>query len=348
MRKILGTTGLLAFAVSATVAPAYAGNFNNVDGDWSDDTNWSSPAAEPTAADIANLSLGGTARIINGNNEVANELRISRGGLTSTLLVEDGTLTHQSANLSWGADAIVTITNGTIDTATGVNAGVTAAGTARLTVDGPNSEWRTGSFFWVGNNGPAELQILNGGVVNSHTTAGTPNFEIARSDAGGGSSVLVDGLGSELRTNLGGLLVGGNTPNAAATLTIQNQGLVFVGQGGLTINFDGGVSDSFVNLRDNGTRLALFTDDMDLSADIDTFLQAVNAGAGPGGANGRIQYWNGSIFDDITNGVQNVDYTLEYFDSGEFADATVLTIVPEPASAALLALGGAVAFLRRR
>lgn len=340
MRKMM-TSALAATAALALATSAQAANWTNPGtGDWSDAANWDT-VLPPSGAEFVNISNGGTAQVT--GNESAGEIRMSIGTTSSGGLEVNGggTLTHGSANFGWQGATTVTVNSGTISSAN-VNMSVTGTGTVAAVVTGPSSSWTSNAAIWVGNAGVSSLQILNGATVNSSTgftVAGGQNMEIARSAAASGSTVLVDGAGSELIAS-SSLLVGAS---GAGELTIQNQGLVHVLRGTVTINFDEAGDDSFLNMRDVGSRLALRNNE-DKSGSLAEFLELVN----PGSGDGIIRYWNGVAFDDIANATLGVDYTLTYETTGDLAGSNILTIIPEPASLGLLAMGGLLMLARRR
>ena len=87
--------------------------------------------------------------------------------------------------------------------------GYTATGTGVATVDGAGSTWTNTGPLYIGYYGTGTLNITNGGAVNS----GGGSF------SGSGSTVTVDGTGSQWNNNIGFLNVNG-------TLNISNGGAV--------------------------------------------------------------------------------------------------------------------------
>ena len=80
--------------------------------------------------------------------------------------------------------------------------------------------------------------------------------------------------------------------------------------------------------------LALLGDADDSLADFLNLISGTDA----------IRYWDDSIsgWADITGATYGVDYTLTHLTTGDLTDYTMLTVtaVPEPATLALLGLGG--------
>lgn len=207
-----------------------------------------------------------------------------------------------------------------------VGSGSTATGV--VTVSGVGATWTSTEPF-IGFDGKGTLNISSGGAVSNAI-----GHIGARTDSTG--AVTVSGNGTTW-ANSSKLYVG---DNGVGTLYIEDDGLVGVA-GGLTIDSNGG-DDSFIKMATGGM-LALYGEaDNSLSA----FLLLV-------GGTDAIRYWDDSIWAwaDITGAIEGVDYTLNYVTGtgGELDGYTVLTVntVPEPASMAVLALGG-LAVLRRR
>ncbi len=327
MRKNPRLLRMVLPALALLGTPAFSSNvWTGTTGDWFDGANWDT-GVPPTAANQVLISNDGTAQISSGN-AVSSTLRVATSaGFSGGLEMTGGSLDlgGTPANIGERGAGTVSLSGGaTIVGSTSVNVGALVGATGEVTVSGAGTSWTSDNFWWVGSQAPGSLEILDGATVfsTSVTVPSVRNFQVANEAGASGSTVLVDGPGSMLNTTMGGLAVG---LFGAGELTIQNEGLVLVGNGALNINFDGGTIDSFVNLKDSGSRLALRTGN-DQSADLDTFLASVNAAEG-GNSNGLIRYWNGSAFDDIANATLGVDYTLEYFEAGELAGANVLTLI---------------------
>ena len=97
------------------------------------------------------------------------------------------------------------------------------------------------------------------------------------------------------------------------------------------------IGDSYVNMNTNGM-LAIWGDADDSITDFLNLVSGADA----------IRYWDGLAWAHITNAVAGQDYSLAYYDTGDLAGHTVLTVVPEPATMSLLALGGLTVLGRKR
>jgi T5SS/PEP-CTERM-associated repeat protein len=171
------------------------------------------------------------------------------------------------------------------------------------------------------------LEIRLGGEV-SNVLSGAIGYY-----AGGSGKATVRDAGSTW-TNSSILLVGSNGPGK---LQIFDGGLVSVGNT-LYIDYNGD-GDSSLPMA-NGGMLALKGGSA--GDDLADFLSMIDG-------TGSIRYFNGAVWDDITNATAGVDYTVAYQSGGDLDGYTVLTVTaaPEPATMALLAIGG-LAMLRRR
>ena len=209
-----------------------------------------------------------------------------------------------------------------------------------VTVTGAGSTWSNALSFVVGDQGSGNaLVIENGGSVsNASSWIGSGNSVFAAN--GNNNVVTVSGTGSNW-TNSGNLVVG--KYGSGNTLTIEDGALVKVG-GTLSFSELGSSQQNFLRL--DGGYIALFGEQ---AAYVGTLITA-----------GHIQLWNGSTWVTATGGDLNI---VQYQDSpaGEAAAEaatgysglggyTVVTpqVVPEPGTAALIALGlGALLFRRR-
>jgi T5SS/PEP-CTERM-associated repeat protein len=226
----------------------------------------------------------------------------------------------------FGNGALDIIRGGLVSNTNGY-VGRTGSRRGKVIVRDTGSEWTSSGGLNVGHSGHGELEVRMGGEV-SNTSSGMIGFY-----DGSSGKATVRGAGSTW-TNSSVLRVG---LRGAGRLQIFDDGLVSVARE-LTIDYTGPV-DSRIAMA-NGGMLAL--NDGAAGDDLADFLSMV-AGTG------SIRYFNGAAWDDITNATAGVDYTVAYQSGGDLDGYTVLTVTaaPEPATMALLAIGG-LAMLRRR
>lgn len=229
-----------------------------------------------------------------------------------------------------------------------------------VTVDGPDTEWNLEGSIRVGYGGQGTLLISDGGSVKSRTSSigyersGEGAVEVRGRDSTWSVDVQVglEGMG-ELLILEGGQVAGessrlGYGPFSAGQVSVRGVGSSWslserlevgmygdaslsITQGGLvktdglSIDHDND-GDSFVYMASGGM-LALVGE---ADESIDQYLGLVE------GAD-AIRYWNDNLSDwaSIVDATPGVDYTLEYFDDGELAGYTLLTVgvIPEPSTA---------------
>ena len=201
----------------------------------------------------------------------------------------------------------MSISDGRVIESTRGYIGYKSGATGVVTVNGAGSTWTTGSNLYVGLNGNGVLNITGGGVVSSD------RGYIGRY-SGSTGEVTVDGVGSTW-TNNWNLVVG---DGGSGVLNITGSGLVSVA-GTLTIDDDED-GDDFINMATGGM-LSLF-DYEDASGSLLDFLGLVSG-------TDAIRYWDYPLgdWDDITNATLGEDYTLTYYDSGDLAGYTMLTVL---------------------
>jgi len=227
--------------------------------------------------------------------------RISVEGGGSTL-VSSGTKIRIGNN---GSGAL-NISNGGSVAVAQLYAGYSSGATGSITVDGSGSTLvSSASPFVLGHNdsSTASLAIGNGGTVDS---AGAVFIGNASASA---ATAEVSGIGSTWRCP-GSLRVG---RYGVGTLIITEGGLVIVGE--LTIdenlNADGVVrmnSDGMLAVADGGTTATTLAGFLALVSGTD-----------------NIEYWNGAVWENITNATPGIDYVLgAYSDAG--TDYTKLTV----------------------
>jgi T5SS/PEP-CTERM-associated repeat protein len=215
-----------------------------------------------------------------------------------------------------------------------VSGGNVTWGNATITVTGSGAKLLMNTVTISANAGHtnAAVNVTGGGLIS------TANYQLG---AYGTSITTVSGAGSTL-TATTRLQIGRNGTGSSAILSLVDGGLAKTtklqfaednGSGGYVQMGIGGilaVSGDKTGL----TQAALFANNG---------LFSLNGGT----RFGEIQYDAGAGFVNMTGATEGTDYTLTYSDSGANAGYTVLTMIPEPSSMSLLALGG-LALLRRR
>ena len=187
--------------------------------------------------------------------------------------------------------------------------GYKSGSTGEVTVDGTGSKWTNSSDLYVGggpfgDSGSGVLNITGGGAVSNL-------YGYIGHESGATGEVTVDGAGSTW-TNTYNLYVG---RYGSGVLNITGGGLVSVGRN-LTIDDDG--EGGFINMATGGM-LAL---DGNGGGSLASFLGLING-------TDAIRYWDYPLgdWDDIANAMLDEDYTLTYFDSGDLAGYTMLTVL---------------------
>jgi len=229
----------------------------------------------------------------------------------------------------WGKGTLNITAGGTVSSFDG-RIGAQYGSTGEVIVDGVGSVWTNNNILYVGSsNSSGMLNITNGGSVsNSAGYIGGLVTEI--------TTVTVDGFGSKW-SNRYDLNIGSyGTDMGNSLLEITNGGLVSVA-GSLTIweNMNG-FEDGSIHMATGGM-LAL---NGQADSSLAEFLGLISG-------NDAIYYWDNSILNwiDIADATYGQDYTLTYITEGDLDGYTILT-VPEPATLALLSLGGLL--LRKR
>ncbi|MCL2761057.1 MAG: hypothetical protein FWD70_05365, partial [Desulfuromonadales bacterium] len=203
----LGIYMLLASPVSAATVTWSGGSSST---DWFDAGNWiRTPNSAPVTGDTvyigtntAGAATDGSVTIDSGGVAQSGPLYLGyAAGTTGDLTVQSG-----------GSLAASSITLGTLGTGSLNILGGTVSASDTLTVGN-----RSGS-----NGGAGSLQITNGGILNSTSSA----YNYVCYQCSSPSTVLIDGTGSAWNS-YGGLIIGeSNTSATSATVTVQNGGLL--------------------------------------------------------------------------------------------------------------------------
>ncbi len=171
---------------------------------------------------------GGTFIVPAGANVILSGIHIGQAaGSTGLVEVNGGSISTTNPQsqyyIGFNGSGTFTVSNG--GTVTGLSqsyVGYNSGSSGVLTVDGHGSQYTNTGFFVLGNGGPAQLNVTNGGAVSS--PGGTLQI--------GGSSTataLVSGTNSSL--SAGTFLGVGVSPGSVGTLTITDGGMATSGSG---------------------------------------------------------------------------------------------------------------------
>ncbi|MAT67978.1 MAG: hypothetical protein CMJ58_00465 [Planctomycetaceae bacterium] len=224
-----------------------------------------------------------------------------------------GTVTVDGAASTWTSSGTlfigslgtgtVAITGGADVNSAAVSIGGGSGSTGDVTVDGAGSTWSSGNLV-VGDQGRGTLAVIGGGVV------GNDDGYIGNLNRSAGA-VTVDGPHSTW-TNHGSLWVG---REGSGTLVITDYGFVSVG-GMLAIDANGD-ADSFINMSTGGV-LAIAGDADDSLVQFLDHIEGSDA----------VRYWDDDLAEWalLNSGTNGRDYTIRYFDEGDLAGFTLLTV----------------------
>jgi T5SS/PEP-CTERM-associated repeat protein len=250
------------------------------------------------------------------------------GGSTGTVTVDGAKSKWQNTGyLSVGdsGSGTLTIRNGGAVSNTVGQLGFGTAGTGVAKVEGPGSTWTNSNDLHVGYQGAGTLEITDGGKV---VTGRKSYIAVFNSST---SAVKVDG--GSTWTTADDLYVG---YYGAGTLEITNGGFVSIADR-LTIDYNLN-GDSWINMSTGGM-LALKGNAAGSWGNFRGLVYGTDA----------INYWNGTAWDSLSNATLGTDYTLAYWDQGDWAGYTVLTVgtytIPAPSSLLLASAG--LALVRR-
>ncbi|MCF7674401.1 MAG: hypothetical protein K9M97_03600 [Akkermansiaceae bacterium] len=287
------------------VAPGASGTVK-VDGTGSVWTSTSTVHIGSAGDGIVHLKNGG-AMVTTGQSFMG----YNSGSKGDMMIDGSGSLWTSSGNIYVGryANATVSLTNGgsISQPLGGFYAGYFAGTDGSISIDGTNSSWTLNNTLNLALSGSGSLDLTNGGHVSNL------NAELGY-NAGAVADVLVTGANTTWESS-GNLRVG---RLGSAVVEISDGALVKVGG---SLEIDGDLNgDSFINMSTGG-RLALLGE-----AD-----ESIAAFLGLSTGSDAIRYWE-SDWTDISFATVGVDYSLAYFDAGELAGFTVLTVaeIPEP------------------
>ena len=197
------------------------------------------PSAWHLSGNMVAGSLGtGSLTISNGASVTADRafLGADENGQGAFIVTDPGSLLTVANDLNVGYNlgtGTLQIENGaTVHSGRGFIGGVLATASGTVTVTAPNSVWNSDQQIDVGWLGNGELDILNGGVVNSHAADSSTDTGAVLGVQGNAVGIAkVDGAGSQWNVD-GAMVVGlgfidqSLTSGGTGSLTISNSGLV--------------------------------------------------------------------------------------------------------------------------
>lgn len=229
------------------------------------------------------------------------------GGVGSAVLRDAGTkwTATRSLTVGYGGTGSLFLTDGAVmESLYASTVGVSVGANGEAVVSGSGSKWVTqDNYLKIASEGIGSLKVTNGGLVEVNAAS-----YIAYSTGSVGSATVTD-PGSQWVVN-GDLVVG---RLGIGRLKITNAGLLSV-SGQLSVNPN--YTDSYIQMSNEG-QLALVGDG---SASINDFLALTEPNLTD------VYYWNGTDWDTVDNGVENVDYTLAT-GTGDLEGYTVLTVL---------------------
>jgi T5SS/PEP-CTERM-associated repeat protein len=266
-------------------------------------------ATDESALECAYLDMG--------NGAYTAELTLDNSNLTATRMYL-GQASGPTVNVDILNGSAVTLGSGTMTVAPDSNS------TATVNVDASTI---TGGCV-VGSAGNGTLNITNGAAVSSgYTVLG---------DKGPGT-VTIDGAGSKLISTGSSLTISKRPTNVLynTVIEITNGGLM---QANSIIQTGGtGVCKGEIDMATGGMLTV-----KGVAADITDLLTNL-VKPKVAGDTLTVNYWDGATYANITGATAGVDYTLT-----NDTVSTTLTVVPEPATMSLLAIGGLMMLRRRR
>ncbi|MBN1556111.1 MAG: PEP-CTERM sorting domain-containing protein [Phycisphaerae bacterium] len=288
------------------------------------------------------------------------------GGDTGVLQVNGATVNvgaAASSNIgSSGTGTVSVINGGSYNTGTDMSLGYNSGSNGTLTVSGSSSSVTSGGSFYAGRYGTGSLTVSSGAKL----TADGTYFRVGH-QSGSNGQILITGSGSEIesnRTEIGTSGTGTVTVSDGAFFNVDSY--LYIKAGG-TLTVDDATVDAKVQMicYDNSTLSFVLNDASDpsfiethkylaLNSNVDLDL---SLGAGASFNEGDFislitysEYVSGT-FDGLAEGaslsVGGYDFEITYV-GGSGGNEVGLTVVPEPTTIGLLAVGGGLALLRRR
>jgi T5SS/PEP-CTERM-associated repeat protein len=210
----------------------------------------SSTTAQPGRG-IVSISQGAT--VIGSDADIFGVTAGSEGDLS----LAGGGISDQSMVVGASGMGTVTVTGGTLASATALTIGQNAGGQGVLTVSGIGAAVVDPGSFTDGAAGGASVTIQNQGTVRiGGTTVASPGIDLGH--AGGGSGAITVLGTNSLLNNTGSFIVG---DGGLGNLSIASGGTVVTGPGtvgyGLLVSNGTGAAGSSVNVTGAGSNLSV-------------------------------------------------------------------------------------------
>lgn len=344
MRAVFAGTSVVAVAgllAAASFSQAAAKTWSGATADWST-ANWT-PSGTPVLSNATSAGTNDTATI--GSGTVTY---VPGGDFTnnSTLTINGtGIWQQQATNISWikfgngaGNTGILNVNGGKFDTADAGNFFVGNGGTGNVNVGGGQLVTKSlvisgaSSFVKVTSGSVTATAIdFQGGTID--VSGGTFQRTVNGLDIAAGRSLLISGSGTVT-------VAGEFKPKAVNTVSMTggtlNATLISFDGAVATLNFGGGT----INLSGSGFQ-GIFAAGADRYVDFTGSSGTINLAAVTT-ANANLLLTSDRI---RRNGLTADSYFQVSSDGGS---GSIITLVPEPGSLALIGLGGLLSLRRRR
>lgn len=325
-------TFLVAVVLLATAANSFGWAEWNYDGSgnhsWDNPANWGGAVPTPSDDPIMRDAGAGYAEVGTGVNAVGNMMWMYGGG-AATLNVNGGNLALGQLRIGVdGGDKTVNVSNdGTVSMWSDSTVGQGGNGNLNVTGSG-SSVTQTGGWMYLGLGGSGNIALSNGATMSVPCIrAWTGAISVSS-----GATLTLNGDTTVGESGNVDMIINGGTVNQAA-------GWMYVGFGGTgSIEIgDGGLLSVIALSMDNAS-----TDNVDLSGTGAIEIRD----ARPEDIAFQMNWYAGQGLLTVNGGQSAVG--MLSFAVDEVTQFTTVTIIPEPATLALLAIGSGLLIRRKK